>query len=461
VAVSESESMARRSLTGLISRCMAWLADQSDRSIAQRMAGTAFLIRVANAGVVFLTQILLARWMGRFEFGVYVSVWAWITALGPLVPLGLAYSAMRFIPEYRARHDDDGLRGFLSGSRLFCFSTGTIAAALVAGAVLVLVLGNRVAAHHMIPFLIASLALPMFTLGAAQDGIARSFNWIDLALGPTYVIQPLLILGIVAAIHLLGGPATATAILATAGAAMWAAVLVQTIVLRQRIGRAVAPGPRRYELGVWLKTALPIFLVDSFFYLLFSVDILILQAFVNPQDVAVYYAATKTLALIHFIYFAVGAASAHRFSEYHVAGDRGKLESFIADTIRWMFWPSVGLGLVLIVLGKPILMLFGAGFATGYPLICIIMVGLLARASVGPAERVLNMTGQQSACAFVYATALAVNVTLCFLLIPRFGLTGAATATATAVTVESGLLFLAVKRRLGVAMSIFAGLFTR
>ncbi len=455
----EREGMARRSLAGLIRRGMAWLADQSDRSIAQRMAGTAFLIRVANAGVVFLTQILLARWMGRFEFGVYVSVWAWITALGPLVPLGLAYSAMRFIPEYRAHHDDDGLRGFLSGSRLFCFSTGTAAAVLVAGAVLVL--GNRVPAHHMIPFLIASLALPVFTLGAAQDGIARSFNWIDLALGPTYVIQPLLILAIVAAIHLLGGPATATAMMATAGAAMWAAVLVQTIVLKQRIGRTVAPGPRRYELGVWLRTALPIFLVDSFFYLLFSVDILILQAFVNPQDVAVYYAATKTLALIHFIYFAVGAASAHRFSEYHVAGDRGKLEGFIADTIRWMFWPSVGLGLVLVVLGKPILMLFGAGFETGYPLICIIMVGLLARASVGPAERVLNMTGQQSACAFVYATALAVNVTLCFLLIPRYGLIGAATATATAVTVESGLLFLAVRRRLGVAMSVFAGLFTR
>lgn len=188
---------------------------------------------------------------------------------------------------------------------------------------------------------------------------------------------------------------------------------------------------------------------------------MILQAFVNPQEIAVYYAASKTLALIHFIYFAVGAASAHRFSEYHVVGDRSKLEGFIADTTRWMFWPSVALGLMLVVLGKPILMLFGTGFESGYPLICIITVGLLARASVGPAERLLNMTGQQSACAAVYATALAVNVTLCFLLIPRFGLIGAAIATSTAVVVESGLLFLAVNRRLGIAMSIFAGLFKR
>lgn len=457
--MSESEGMTPRARGGLVGRAVSWLSDQSDRSIAQRMAGTAFLIRVANAAVVFLTQILLARWMGRFEFGVYVSVWAWITTLGPLVPLGVAYSAMRFIPEYRGRQDDDGLRGFLIGSRWFCFGTGTIGAGLLA--VIVFVLGDSFPTLQLVPFLVASIALPMYALGAAQDGIARSFNWIDLALGPTYVIQPLLILAAIAGIHLLGGSATATAMLATAAAAMWTAVIVQTIVLKKRIDRAVTPGPRRYELGVWLKTALPIFLVDSFFYLLFSVDILILQVFVDPQDVAVYYAASKTLALIHFIYFAVGAATAHRFSEYHVAGDRGKLESFIADSIRWMFWPSLALGLMLILLGKPILMLFGAGFESGYPLICIIMVGLMARAAVGPAERVLNMTGQQSACAKVYATALAVNVMLCFALIPRLGLTGAAIATATAVVVESVLLFLAVKRRLGIAMTIFGQLFAR
>lgn len=267
--MNESKGAAsHKSLAGLVRRGFAQLSDQSDRSIAQRMAGTAFLIRVANAAVVFLTQILLARWMGRFEFGVYVSVWAWITALGPLVPLGIAYSAMRFIPEYRARQDEDGLRGFLMGSRVFCLSTGTLAALVVAG--VVLVLGDQFPDLHAIPFLIASIALPVYALSAAQDGIARSFNWIDLALGPTYVIQPLLILAIIAGIHLLGWPATAPTMLATAAAAMWVAAIVQAIVLKRRIARAVAVGPRRFELSVWLKTALPIFLVDSFFYLLFQ-----------------------------------------------------------------------------------------------------------------------------------------------------------------------------------------------
>jgi O-antigen/teichoic acid export membrane protein len=59
------------------------------------------------------------------------------------------------------------------------------------------------------------------------------------------------------------------------------------------------------------------------------------------------------------------------------------------------------------------------------------------------------MLGEQKACAMVYGAACATSLTLCLVLIPRFGLTGAATATSTALMVESILLFLVAKRRLG------------
>jgi O-antigen/teichoic acid export membrane protein len=75
---------------------------------------------------------------------------------------------------------------------------------------------------------------------------------------------------------------------------------------------------------------------------------------------------------------------------------------------------------------------------------------MLARASVGPAERLLNMLGEQRACAFVYGAAFAVNVAACLLLIPRFGAVGAACATAAAIVVESVLLFLVIRIRLGI-----------
>jgi hypothetical protein len=63
-----------------------------------------------------------------------------------------------------------------------------------------------------------------------------------------------------------------------------------------------------------------------------NTDILMLQHFRSPEDVAVYYAAAKTFMLIAFVHFAVSAAVAHRFSEYHVAGDRERLKRHSSPT---------------------------------------------------------------------------------------------------------------------------------
>lgn len=425
----------------------AWRGDRSDGSVARRMAGAAFMIRVASAGILYLSQVLLARWMGRFEFGIYVYVWAWVGFIGMASPLGIAYSAQRFIPQYRTGGDLDGLRGFLAGSRLLCLAFGTAAGALLAGAVLVA--GDRVPDYYVAPLLLAGLTLPVFTVSSVQDSAARAFNWIGLALIPGFVSHPLLILAATSILTVAGVPLTATATLAIACAAFWAVALVQFVLLNRRLERHIAPGAHRYEPLLWMRAALPLFLVDSFFLMLTYVDTLILQAFVGPGEIAIYYAATKTLALINFIYFAVAAASAHRFSEYHAAGDRDRLARFLADAIRWTFWPSLGLAVILLAFGRPILGLFGPGFASGYPLMCIMMVGLIARAAMGPSERLLNMVGQQKTCAAIYGGAFAVNLILCIALIPRFGLFGAAAATATAVLTESALLFFVVRHRLG------------
>ncbi len=86
LAVTGSEdvrSPAALSIAGAARRVRAWLADDSDRSLAQRIAGAAFLIRVASAGArSIVSQVLLARWMGSFEFGVYVYVWTWVLLIG-------------------------------------------------------------------------------------------------------------------------------------------------------------------------------------------------------------------------------------------------------------------------------------------------------------------------------------------------------------------------------------------
>jgi O-antigen/teichoic acid export membrane protein len=177
--------------------------------------------------------------------------------------------------------------------------------------------------------------------------------------------------------------------------------------------------------------------------------VLVLQHFRAPDEVAVYYAAVKTLALVSFIYYSVSATAAHRFSGYHITGDHAGLSTFISRSIKWTFWPSLAATALLLLFGRPILNLFGPQFTAGYPLMFILAVGLLARAAIGPIERLLNMLGEQRACALIYACAFAVNIGLSFALIPPFGMTGAASATACALLTESILLFVVTRSRLG------------
>jgi O-antigen/teichoic acid export membrane protein len=190
-------------------------------------------------------------------------------------------------------------------------------------------------------------------------------------------------------------------------------------------------------------------MVGSFFFLLTYVDVLVLQAFRSPQEVAIYFAATKVLALVGFIYYSVAVAAAHNFTKLHVAGNRRQLAAFYTDSVRWTFWPSLAMTAFVLLLGKPILYLFGAVFTQGYSLLFILSIGLLARAAVGPADRLLNMLGEQKICALVYVCVFALNFIGCLLLIPHFGVTGAAISTSMALVVESVTLFLIVSRRLG------------
>ncbi len=438
---------ARVYFRALTSRVRELLGGSGDDAVAKRMAGMAFFVRVISAALVFGSQVLLARWMGRYDFGIYVYVWTWVILIGGLAPLGLAYSTQRFIPEYVARNDTGLLRGFLFGSRALSFALG--AAASLFGIAAILLIGDRMGDGFRGAFLLGFACLPIFALSSAQDGIARSYNWFDIALVPGYIVQPILILALVAAGHASGMKATAVSAMAATAIAIWTMVLVQAVLLQRRLAKRVEKGPRSYETGHWFRTALPILLVDGFYFLLTYTDILILELFLGPEEIATYYAATKTLALIAFIYFAVNAAFAHKFSQYHFAGEKEKLESFLALATRWTFWPSLAAAIVMLSLGHWILMLFGEGFDEGYPLMFILAFGLLARAAVGPAERLLNMVGEQRACAFVYGTAFVTNLVLCLILVPLIGLEGAAISTATAILLESVLLFTVVKRRLG------------
>jgi O-antigen/teichoic acid export membrane protein len=419
----------------------------SDLMLVQRLAGTVFLIRVASALLAYGSQVLFARWMGGFEFGIYVYVWTWVLLIGQALDLGLATAAQRFIPEYREQKRFDHLRGYLFGSRFVAVGVAILVAAFCAG--LVRQLQPWLDDYTVIPLYLACAALPAYALSNVQDGISRSYDWVALGIVPTYIVRQLLLTAFMAAAYLAGLPLDAITAMVLAGLALWLPPLGQLMILKRRLAAQIEAGPRSYDFRLWISTALPILLAEGFYLLLAHTDVLMLQQFRPPDEVAVYYAAAKTLAFVSFIGFSIAATTAHRCAGYQAAGDTQGLHDFLAKVIRFTFWPSLAVTLLLLAFGRPLLSLFGPGFGDGHHLMFIMAVGLVARAAIGPMERFLNMLGQQRACALVYASAFGINVALCLLLIPHFGATGAAVAIATALIVETLSLALVARHKLG------------
>src|SRR2546430_15976467 len=107
------------------------LGGTSEASLTKRLAGTIFIIRVASAALAYAAQILLARWMGGSDYGVYVYVWTWVLLLGSMMDFGISASAQKIIPEYRTCGEHELMRGFLSGSRWMTFIVSSAGSALL------------------------------------------------------------------------------------------------------------------------------------------------------------------------------------------------------------------------------------------------------------------------------------------------------------------------------------------
>jgi len=308
--------------------------------------------------------------------------------------------------------------------------------------------------------MVVLLALPFFAFGLVQDGIARSYDWTSLAMLPTYIWRPLAILLLLVFAVLAGWQANALTTTVVAVTATLLIALYQYVHLGRRLAPQVPSGPSRVEIKSWLAISLPMLMVDSFLQLITSADVIMVSFFRDPDEVAIYFAASRTLALVHFVYFAVRAASAHRFSSYTHNQDHEGLAAYARQATHWTFWPSLVAGAGPLLVAPLLLRLFGSGFESGYELIALLMIGVLARASVGPADALLTMTGHQKTCAVIYMVTFLANVLLNLLLIPPLGLAGAAIATSCAILFEATALALAAKRKLNITTFVVPLLFT-
>ncbi|MBX5174393.1 oligosaccharide flippase family protein [Rhizobium sp. NZLR1b] len=430
------------------------LTERGEKAAAQRMALTAFTIRILSAALAFVSQIVLARLMGEYEYGIFVFVWVLVVVFGDLSCLGFHTAIIRFLPQYRAAGAVEEIRGLTGTARIFALLSGT--AVLAAGMLGLHFFGDMIQVYYLVPIFLGLLAMPMIALGDILEGTSRANHWPVMALSPVYIIRPILIIAFMLIAIASGAEHTAVTAMQAALAATFVTALGQYAATLYRLRRHYDKGPHKVDFLAWFSVAFPIFLIEGVSFLLTNSDVVVVGIFLEPHDVAIYFAAAKTMALVHFINFSVKAASGPRFSSIIAEGDHAQLATAAIDAARWTFWPALGVGLAVLAAGHLLLSLFGGAFTSGYLVMAILLAGILAKSLVGPAETLLMMAGRQNICVALYAGALTANVGLNLALIPHYGIEGTAIATASAMAVEAILLHLAVRRTLGIVLFAFA-----
>ncbi len=416
-----------------------------DESRARSGALFTFAIRIASAALAFFSQVLLARWLGTFDFGVYTYVWVWINVLGTLCTVGLSSTSVRFLAEYAKPHLHGLLRGFLRFGRVTSFAAGALAAG--AGYAILHLAPCFAKDHYHIPLSIALLALPAFALTDFHDGVGRGRSWIGLAFVPPYILRPLLLLIFIAALVIVGGERNATSAAAALVAATWITAGVQFFLLHRRFGQDhPASMARQYRPRLWLGVSVPLLLMESFALLMMNIDVLLLERFVQPDRIAIYFAAARTISFISFIHFAVSAVAMPRFAAAFTQRDTSAAAAYLVKFRAWTLWPSVALAVILLTFGKFILALFGPAFPAAWPVMFALVAGHLTRAVAGPAESLLMVSGHQVYTAVITGLTAALNIAFNLALIPRYGLIGAGLATAAAFAFQSAALTVASRR---------------
>ncbi len=447
-----SEGRARK----LFWRARDFVASKDRAGVARRSAAIALVIRLGSAALAYAAQVVLARLMGQHEYGVFAYTWIWFLVFSAFATMGFGDSPVRYIAQLRERGEAAHLRGFIRFAALVITVASVGFGALV---VALLPLADGLIEHaYVMPMALMALSIPFACLQAFLEGVGRSYSWTIPALLPVYILRHGLLLVFMVAAVLAGFEANAVNGFVCLALTMAVSIAWQATAILLRLRRVVEPGPSAYRPREWVRGSAPFAILYSAQHLASFADVLVLSFFVGPAEIAVYFAATRIIQVVNLVPYAATVGTAHLFSASHTRGDHEELQRLCRHVSATTLIISAIAVAIIIAGGHFLLKMFGVGFDAGYLPLVILAAGVLARVAAGPAEDMLNMTGNGGVSASTYLAVVVVNVALAIPLIALFGLNGAAIASAVTLALRALWLSRAVRVRLGVDTSILSAI---
>ena len=425
--------------------------DKDDTYVAKVARGAGISTAGQGIGRVlgYVSQVALARLLGGQLYGFYVAGVAVVNGAQILSRFGMENGVVRYVAHHREHGDTARVKGTIIQALLV-----TLAISLVLSAVMFFGAGIIIEwlpkdAPYMATVLRAfAFVLPFFVFMSMTAWATQGFQTVTYAAYIQQLIRPALFLAFVGVCYVIG--AGIIGAIAAYALAMFLAGLAGLYYLNKLFpplyDRRVQS---KFETKALFSVSVPMSITQGAQYLNNFSAILILGAFAAGAPVGIFNAAARTATFLTAVRFAFSGIFSPIISGLHARQDTEEMGRLYKDVSRWIFTGAFALFLVIVVFAPQVMAVFGEAFGAGVTALIIVAVAQLYSSSVGPAPRMLAMTGNQNYAMIATTVAAATGVIVSLILIPRYEILGAAIGMATAIITENTGTMVAVKWRLG------------
>jgi O-antigen/teichoic acid export membrane protein len=353
---------------------------------------------------------------------------------------------IRSVAVYRARRQWPLLKGVMgfAGRVVLAVSAALVILAATAGWLLVGDAGNSA----LRAFWIALLAVPVVALNECRQGILRALDRVILGQIPDLLVRPGALLLLVGLAWVLTDALTPEVGVGLAVLAYVIAFLIGAVWLLREVPAEVRTARREIDRKAWLLAALPMLFLAGMQVVNQQTDVLMLGSIMGTKAAGIYSVASQGAGFVMFVLIAVNSALAPTLAALHAREERSRLQYVVTRAARVTLLGCFLVAATLVLLSRVYLGLFGEAFLSGNTALTILAAGSVLNVALIWAGVLLVMTGYERLAAKGIGLTAVLNVVLNAALIPRYGLTGAAIATATSTAIGNGLLVFLVIRRL-------------
>ena len=198
-----------------------------------------------------------------------------------------------------------------------------------------------------------------------------------------------------------------------------------------------------------LKISIPLMFAQSVQFIMAWTDKLMLGSMTTTVDVGIYHTAFKLSMFAAVALMSVNSIASPKFAEMYSKKDMLGLKKVVHQSTKMIFWSSLPLVIIFFIFPEFFLGLFGEEFKVGVTAFIFLSCGRLISSFSGSVGNILQMTGNQNIYARILLLGAILNVVLNLILIPVYGINGAAIASMSSIIVWNFSMVLVVKQKFG------------